>query len=152
MPGLWKVCGNSRKDIYFKNLCKCTPKQADPSKRSTPIHELQQSDHESWQNSEDEIDRHIDGGNILCLSFNSIRPSIIKKLETRSVLYLLKISGLCPQILTKEMDYLHHVCLKHYYPDWIIKEIRKKFSTPHHKPRNWSGGKEECLNFCPLYS
>ena len=42
------------------------------------------SDNESWQNSEDEICRHIDVVNIISLSFRSIRSSIIRELETSS--------------------------------------------------------------------
>ena len=44
--------------------------------------EWQQTEYESWCNSEDKITRHKDVVHIVTLSFNSIRSGIIKKLET----------------------------------------------------------------------
>ena len=35
-----------------------------------------------------------------------------------------------PEILAKEMDHLHQTLLKKQYPDWIIKEPKKKPPTP----------------------
>ena len=46
------------------------------------MHDIQQTDNLSWQNSEDKMDRKIEAINITSLSFNSIRSSIITKLET----------------------------------------------------------------------
>ena len=34
------------------------------------------------------------------------------------------------EILAKEMDYLHWVLLKNNFPDWILKDLEKKPTTP----------------------
>ena len=57
-------------------------RQTDTQHKSRPIHEKHQSCEQTWQNSEDEKDRHINGVNIKSLRFNNIQSSIIRKLET----------------------------------------------------------------------
>ena len=34
-----------------------------------------------------------------------------------------------PEVLAKDMDYLHTVLLRNNYPDWMIKETEKKPAT-----------------------
>ena len=42
-----------------------------------------------------------------------------------------------PEILAKEIDYLHKVPLRNKYPDWIIKKLEKKPTTPYSKSQHW---------------
>ena len=59
-------------------------KQADQQCKRQTVSEVQQSDGESYENSEDGIYKHINTVNIKSLSFYSIISSTITKLETSS--------------------------------------------------------------------
>ena len=58
-----------------------------------------------------------------------------------NIFFHLQSKNMCsaPQILAKEMDYLHRVLFKNSYPDWIIKYPGKKQTTP---PQNHDTGLE----------
>ena len=51
------------------------------AQRGRPIHKTQQSGEESWENSDDEMYKHIYMAVIKSLSFNSIRSSEKNKAE-----------------------------------------------------------------------
>ena len=75
-------CG---KDNHIKSVYKRTLKTGiPPAQKSRTVHEVQQSDEESLQDSEDKDDMCMDMVNIKSISFNSVRSSIIPRLEASS--------------------------------------------------------------------
>ena len=85
MPIIQETCDNCGKDNHFRCICRSGPRVGILQvQKGRPTHEIQQTGDESWQDSVEESDRQINTVGIACLTFHSIRSSVITNLETRS--------------------------------------------------------------------
>ena len=75
-----RQCTNFKKHNHFTNMCENTHKTSRLEQRSGPMHEIQQTNAECWQDLEDESDRHRWRKYDVSV-FDSIRTNIIMKLE-----------------------------------------------------------------------
>ena len=93
-PTYGKTC-KCRKVNHFRSVCRSVPKAGrQGTQRGKIVHKVQKGDKENWQNSDDNIDKHIEMVRIRSFSSDSIITNLKTRSKKNKIYQLLRIQDL----------------------------------------------------------